>query len=76
MALILLAGLSTVPEMPLEATLVDGASPRQMLQYVTLPLLQPIILVALLLRTVDALKMLDVAFTLKRWGPVDATELL
>lgn len=76
MALILLAGLSTVPEMPLEAALVDGASPRQMLQYVTLPLLQPIILVALLLRTVDALKMLDVAFALKRQGPVDATELL
>lgn len=74
--MILLARLSAIPGTPLEAVLVDCTPPREMLQCVTLPLLQPIILVALLLRTVDALKMLDVAFALKRRGPADATELL
>lgn len=75
-ALILLAGLSAIPRTPLEAALVDGASPWQTLRYVTLPLLRPIILIALLLRTMDALKMFDVVFALTGGGPADATELL
>ncbi|MDI7248152.1 MAG: hypothetical protein QME92_11935 [Bacillota bacterium] len=64
MALILLAGFSAIPGTPLEAALVDGASPREMLHYVTLSLLRAIILIALLLRTMDALKMFDVVFAL------------
>ncbi|MGE5585765.1 MAG: carbohydrate ABC transporter permease [Bacillota bacterium] len=75
-ALILLAGLSAIPRTPLEAALVDGASAWQTLRYVTLPLLRPIILIALLLRTMDALKMFDVVFALTGGGPADATELL
>lgn len=75
-ALILLAGLSAIPHTPLEAALVDGASSWQTLRYVTLPLLRPIILIALLLRTMDALKMFDVVFALTGGGPADATELL
>lgn len=75
-ALILLAGLGAIPRAPLEAALVDGASAWQTLRYVTLPLLRPIILIALLLRTMDALKMFDVVFALTGGGPADATEIL
>lgn len=75
-ALILFAGLSALPPTPFEAALVDGASKFQILKYITLPLLQPIILIALLLRSMDALKMFDVVFSLTGGGPADATELL
>ena len=75
-ALILLAGLSALPRTPYEAALVDGASGWATLRYITLPLLRPIILVALLLRTMDALKMFDVVFSLTGGGPGNATEVL
>jgi len=74
--LILVAGLAAIPKSPLEAALVDGASSWQTLRYVILPLLRPIILIALVLRTMDALKMFDVVFSLTGGGPADATELL
>ncbi|MGE5554389.1 MAG: carbohydrate ABC transporter permease [Betaproteobacteria bacterium] len=75
-ALILLAGLSALPRSPVEAAMVDGASRWQVLWHVTIPLLKPILLIALLLRTMDALKMFDVVFALTGGGPADATELL
>ncbi|NLJ80699.1 MAG: sugar ABC transporter permease [Firmicutes bacterium] len=74
--LILLAGLSALPRTPFEAAMVDGASRFQMLWNITLPLLRPIILIALLLRGMDALKMFDVIFSLTGGGPADATELI
>jgi len=75
-ALVLLAGLSAIPKSPVEAALVDGADSWQMVKYVFLPLLRPIILIVLILRTMDALKMFDVVFSLTGGGPADATELL
>ncbi len=75
-ALILFAGLSALPSTPFEAALVDGASKLQIMRYITLPLLKPIILIAILLRGMDALKMFDVVFSLTGGGPADATELL
>ncbi len=75
-ALILLAGLSALPQTPFEAAMVDGASPLQMTRHITLPLLRPIIMIALLLRGMDALKMFDVIFSLTGGGPADATELI
>lgn len=75
-ALILYAGLNALPNTPFEAALVDGASKLQTMRYITIPLLRPIILIALLLRTMDALKMFDVVFSLTGGGPADATELL
>jgi multiple sugar transport system permease protein len=75
-ALVLLAGLSAIPRSPIEAALVDGADSWQMIRYVFLPLLRPIILIVLILRTMDALKMFDVVFSLTGGGPADATELL
>lgn len=58
-ALLLLAGLQTIPSELQESALVDGAGRWQRLWYVTLPLLRPAILVALLFRTVDALRVYD-----------------
>jgi ABC-type sugar transport system permease subunit len=58
-ALLLLAGLQTIPQEIHEAAAVDGASAWQRFTHITLPLLKPAILVALLFRTVDALRVYD-----------------
>ena len=59
MALLLMAGLSLVPEDVLQAARVDGASAWQRFYRVTLPLMKPAILVALLFRTLDAFRIFD-----------------
>lgn len=59
MALLLLAGLALVPEETLKAAMVDGATPWQRFIKVTLPLMKPAILVALLFRTLDAFRIFD-----------------
>jgi len=66
MALLLLAGLATVPEDLHRAARVDGASSRQRFFNITLPLLKPAILVALLFRTLDAFRIFDTVFVLTR----------
>lgn len=67
-ALILLAGLSTLPEDPDEAARIDGASAAQRFWYVTIPLLKPTIAAALLLRGIDALKTFDILYATKGRG--------
>jgi multiple sugar transport system permease protein len=74
MFLILLAGLQAIPQEPYEAALVDGSSPWQTFRHVTLPLLKPAILIALLLRTMDLLRVFDHIFILTEGGPGFATE--
>jgi multiple sugar transport system permease protein len=64
MALLLLAGLALVPEETLRAAMVDGATRRQRFLLVTLPLMKPAILVALLFRTLDAFRIFDNIFVL------------
>ena len=64
MALLLLAGLSLVPEELLKAAKVDGASGWQRFTQVILPLMKPAILVALLFRTLDAFRIFDNIFIL------------
>jgi multiple sugar transport system permease protein len=64
MALLLLAGLALVPEETLRAAMVDGASRWQRFRLVTLPLMKPAILVALLFRTLDAFRVFDNIFVL------------
>ncbi len=59
MALLLLAGLQVIPEDVYEAARVDGATPWQRFTRITLPLLMPAILVALIFRTLDALRVFD-----------------
>jgi multiple sugar transport system permease protein len=64
MALLLLAGLQVIPEDVYDAAKVDGATAWQRFTRVTLPLLRPAILVALLFRTLDALRVFDLPFAL------------
>lgn len=74
MFLILLAGLQAIPREPYEAAMIDGASAWQVFRHITLPLLRPAILVALLLRTIDLLRIFDQIFILTQGGPGFATE--
>lgn len=74
MFLILLAGLQAIPEEPYEAALIDGSSAWQTFRHITLPLLKPAILIALLLRTMDLLRVFDQIFILTEGGPGSATE--
>jgi multiple sugar transport system permease protein len=74
--LILLAGLQAIPHEPLEAALLDGSSPWQTFRHITLPLLKPAILIALLLRTMDLLRVFDQIFILTEGGPGFATETI
>src|SRR5262249_2449822 len=74
MFLILLAGLQAIPQEPYEAALIDGSSAWQTFRHVTLPLLKPAILIALLLRTMDLFRVFDQIFILTEGGPGFATE--
>ncbi len=74
--LIMLAGLSAMPKEPIEAATVDGASRWQVFWHVELPLLKPLIIIALLLRTIDASKIFDTIYVLTGGGPGNATEVI
>ncbi len=74
MALLLLAGLQLIPPELYEAAALDGASRWQAFWRVTLPLLRPTILVALLFRTIDAVRMFDLPRVLTNGGPGKSTE--
>ena len=76
MFLVLLAGLQSIPIELYDAAYVDGASELQLLRFVTLPLLTPTVLVAVLVRTVDALRIFDQVFLLTQGGPGTATEFV
>ena len=72
-ALILLGGLQALPSEPYEAARVDGAGPVAILRYVTLPLLSPFIVLVVLFRTIDSLRIFDVIYATTQGGPNDAT---
>ncbi len=76
MALILLAGLQMIPKSLYEAAEVDGASKWQQFWQVTIPMLMPSIVVALIFRTITALQTFDIPYTMTRGGPGNATETL
>lgn len=75
-ALILLAGLSTVPPEIEEAAELETKSPWIVLRYVQLPYLVPSLVAVLILRTADTLKLFDMPFTMTRGGPGAATEFI
>ncbi|MEK5037363.1 carbohydrate ABC transporter permease [Sporosarcina sp. FSL K6-3457] len=75
-ALIIYAGLKALPEDPYEAAVMDGASRFQLFRYITLPLLRPIILLAVIFRLIDSLRTFDIPFSLTQGGPGSATEFL
>jgi multiple sugar transport system permease protein len=74
--LIVLGGLATLPAEPLESAVVDGAGPWQVFRDITLPLITPFIMVAVVLRTIDALKAFDTIFTITQGGPGTASETI
>jgi multiple sugar transport system permease protein len=76
MALILLAGLQMIPRSLYEAAEVDGATRWQQFWQVTLPMLMPSIVVALIFRTITALQTFDIPYTMTKGGPGNATETL
>ena len=74
--LLSLAGLRSLPQSPFEAAEIDGASSWQVFKWVTFPMMRRVLLVALLLRTMEAFKIFDEIFIMTQGGPGDATELL
>ena len=66
MALLILAGLQVIPDDIYEAAKVDGSTAWQRFTKITLPLLRPAILVALIFRTLDALRIFDLPFVLTK----------
>lgn len=76
MALLLLAGLQNISGSLYEAASIDGAGRVQSFFRITLPLLRPSILVALLFRTLDAFRVFDLIYVLTRGGPGGSTETL
>jgi multiple sugar transport system permease protein len=74
--LLLSAGLQAIPQEPLEAARMDGASSWQIFRDILLPLLKPVILLAILLRAMDLMRIFDQIFILTQGGPGFATETI
>ena len=74
--LMVLAGMVAIPSEPYESTVVDGANAFQRFWYITLPLASPAILVAVLLRLIDAIKTFDIIYATTKGGPGFATETI
>ena len=75
-AMLLMAGLQSIPDEMYEAGIVDGAGPVQLLLHVTLPLLRPVLTVVLLLSSVWTFNSFQVIYPLTRGGPAGATTTL
>jgi len=76
MFLIILAGLQSLPVEPFEAAKVDGAGAWRTFWDHTLPMLKPVVAIAIVLRTIDAFGTFDQVFVLTRGGPGEATRLI
>jgi multiple sugar transport system permease protein len=74
--LIVLAGLKSLPHDPYEAARIDGANALQIFWYITLPLIRPVLIAALMLRSLDNLKEFDMIYTITQGGPGVASETL
>jgi len=74
--LIVLAGLKSLPQDPYEAAQIDGANVLQVFWYVTLPLIRPVLVAALMLRSLDNLKEFDMIYTITQGGPGISSETL
>jgi multiple sugar transport system permease protein len=74
--LIVLGGISSLPIDPYEAAVIDGATAWQMFRYITLPLVWPFIVVAGVMRIIDALKAFDTIFVITNGGPGTASETI
>ena len=74
--LVIFAALQSLPEYVFEAGRMDGLTEREIFWRITLPLLRPAIVVVLIIRAIDALRMIDLVFMMTKGGPGGATEVL
>ena len=74
--LIVLGGIASLPTDPYEAAILDGASTWQMFRHITLPLVWPFIMVAAVIRLIDALKTFDTIYVITLGGPGTASETI
>jgi multiple sugar transport system permease protein len=73
--LLLLAGLQSLPKEPFEAAAIDGTTPWRVFRHLTLPMLRPVIVVCVVIRSIDAFRTFDIVWTLTGGGPARSTEL-
>ena len=74
--LIVLGGLAAIPAEPYESAAIDGANALQRFRYITLPMIAPFLMVAVIIRTIDALKSFDVIYAITQGGPGTASETI
>lgn len=74
--LIVLGGLAAIPSEPYESAAIDGASAVQKFRYITLPMIAPFLMVAVIIRTIDALKSFDIIYAITQGGPGTASETI
>ncbi len=73
--ILILAALRTLPAEPHEAARIDGASPWQVFRNITLPLLRPVLMVCIVIRSIDAFRVFDIVWTITKGGPARSTEV-
>lgn len=74
--ILLLAGLQSLPKEPFEAAAIDGATRWRVFRHVTLPMLRPVIVVCVVIRTIDAFRVFDIVWTISAGGPARSTETI
>lgn len=74
--LVIFAALQSLPEYVFEAGRMDGLTEREIFWRITLPLLRPAILVVLIIRAIDAFRMIELVFMMTKGGPGGSTEVL
>jgi multiple sugar transport system permease protein len=74
--LIVLGGLAAIPLEPYESAAIDGANALQRFRYITLPMIAPFLMVAVIIRTIDALKSFDIIYAITQGGPGTASETI
>ncbi len=73
--IILLAGLQSIPIEPREAAMIDGAGPWLIFWKVTLPLLRPVLMVCIVIRSIDAFRVFDIVWVITKGDPYRSTEV-
>jgi multiple sugar transport system permease protein len=74
--LIVLGGLAAIPAEPYESAEIDGANALQKFRYITLPMIAPFLMVAVIIRSIDALKSFDIIYAITQGGPGTASETI
>jgi ABC-type sugar transport system permease subunit len=75
-AILLLAGLQSVDREIVEVARVDGAGPLQVFRHILLPLVMPVVLIVLVLRTMEAFKVFDLIWIMTHGGPANSTQTI